>query len=75
MSYTYFTYVHAKLGVVGAVGMLLCLNKKIEVQYAWGICIAINNQVEFIAPLNGLDMEIEKKILKFMIFGDSLIVI
>lgn len=62
--------------MVARVGrVILCPNEQRELQYAWGLGITANNQAEYLALWQGLELDIARKIHRLMVFGDSMIVI
>ena len=65
--YQYFTcniYIYAG-------GILLDPGGNIEQSYAWGLGIRTNNEAEWLALLQGLQILRAKKYRKVLIFGDS----
>ena len=59
------------LGVAGAGGILLDPGGNIEQSFAWGLGNRTNNEVEWMALLQGLRILQAKNYRKVLIFGDS----
>ena len=58
-------------GVAGAGGILLDPGGQIEQTFAWGLGTRSNNEAEWLALLQGLQLLQDKNYQKVMIFGDS----
>ena len=61
--------------MVGAGGVIFCPDNQIGKQYFWDLSIVSNNQNEFLALSQGLEIAIENKFFKILAFGNSIIVI
>ena len=59
----------------GAGGVIIHPNKENEIQYAWGLGSLTNNQVEYLALSEGLELVINKGIKRMALLGDLMIVI
>ena len=62
---------HKRTGVAGAGGILLDPGGQVEQSFAWGLGTRSNNEAEWMALLQGLQLLHAKKIRKVLIFGDS----
>ena len=58
-------------GVAGAGGILLDPGGQVEQRFAWGLGSRTNNEAEWMALLQGLQLIWDKKLRKVLIFGDS----
>ena len=57
--------------MAGAGGILLDPGGQIEQTFAWGLGTRTNNEAEWLALLQGLQLLQEKQYQKVLIFGDS----
>ena len=53
------------------VGVIFYLRGNIVLTYAWGLGRKTNNETEWLALLNGLDLVKQNKITKVIVMGDS----
>jgi len=59
------------LGVAGAGGILVDPGGQVEHRFAWGLGSRTNNEAEWLALLQGLQLIWTKKLQKVLVFGDS----
>ena len=57
--------------MAGAGGILLDPGGQVEQRFSWGLGSRTNNEVEWMALLQGLHLTRNKKLQKVLIFGDS----
>ena len=62
---------HIQLGVAGAGGILLDPGGQMVETFTWGLGVRTNNEAEWLALLQGLQILQEKPYSKVLIFGDS----
>ena len=55
--------------------MLLDIDKKEEIKYAWGLGQSTNNAAEYLALYQGLRLAREREIKRLIVIGYSLLVI
>ena len=59
------------LGAAGAGGILVDPGGQVEHRFAWGLGSRTNNEAEWLALLQGLQLIWTKKLQKVLVFGDS----
>ena len=57
--------------MAGAGGILLDPGGQVEQRFAWGLGSRTNNEAEWMALLQGIQLIRDKKLRKVLIFGDS----
>lgn len=62
-------------GEAGAGRVIFLSDEEREIQYAHGLGTSTNNQAEYLALWQGLELALSKEIRHLMVFGDSVIVI
>lgn len=65
----------AKIGEVGVGGVIVNLEEKKEIKFAWGLGITMNNQAKALSLWHGLNISMANGIKILTIVGDSMMII